>query len=208
VTSLPAHAGVIVIGGGIIGCSTAYHLAKDHKSDVLLLERGRLTGGSTWHAAGLVGQLRSSASITQVLRYSVELYKRLAQETGLETGWKMTGCLRLAMNDERWMEYRRLATTAQSFGLEMHLLSPAEVKSLWPLMHTDDLVGANYLPSDGQASPSDITQSLAKGARMNGARIEEGVAVLGFSVDKGRVVGVDTSRGLVTCDKIVLCAGQ
>ena len=207
-TSLPAHAGVIVIGGGIIGCSTAYHLAKDHKSDVLLLERGRLTGGSTWHAAGLVGQLRSSASITQVLRYSVELYKRLAQETGLETGWKMTGCLRLAMNDERWMEYRRLATTAQSFGLEMHLLSPAEVKSLWPLMHTDDLVGANYLPSDGQASPSDITQSLAKGARMNGARIEEGVAVLGFSVDKGRVVGVDTSRGPVTCDKIVLCAGQ
>jgi sarcosine dehydrogenase len=208
VTSLPAHAEVIVIGGGIIGCSTAYHLAKDHKSDVLLLERGRLTGGSTWHAAGLVGQLRSSASITQVLRYSVELYKRLAHETGLETGWKMTGCLRLAMNDERWTEYRRLATTAQSFGLEMHLLSPAEVKSLWPLMHADDLVGANYLPSDGQASPSDITQSLAKGARMNGARIEEGVAVLGFAVDKGRVIGVDTSRGPVTCDKIVLCAGQ
>jgi 4-methylaminobutanoate oxidase (formaldehyde-forming) len=199
---------VIIIGGGIIGCSTAYHLAKDHKADVLLLERGRLTGGSTWHAAGLVGQLRSSASITQVLRYSVELYKRLAQETGLETGWKMTGCLRLAMNGERWTEYRRLATTAQSFGLEMHLLSPAEVKTLWPLMRTDDLVGASFLPSDGQASPSDITQSLAKGARMNGARIEEGVAVLGFTIDKGRVRAVRTSRGTISCDKLVLCAGQ
>src|SRR5262245_61203128 len=132
-TNLPSHAEIIVIGGGIIGCSVAYHLAMDHKADVLLLERGKLTSGSTWHAAGLVGQLRSSASITQLLRYSVDLYKRLAAETNLETGWKMTGCLRLAMNDERWTEYRRLATTAQSFGMEMHLLSPADVKALWPL---------------------------------------------------------------------------
>jgi 4-methylaminobutanoate oxidase (formaldehyde-forming) len=207
-TSLPQHAEVIVIGGGIIGCSTAYHLAKDHKCDVLVLERGKLTGGSTWHAAGLVGQLRSSASITQVLRYSVELYKRLASETGLETGWRMTGCLRLAMNGERWTEYRRLATTAQSFGLEMHLLSPAEVKSLWPLMHTDDLVGASFLPSDGQASPSDITQSLAKGARMNGARIEEGISVKDFDIDKDRITGVRTSRGTIACERVVLCAGQ
>ena len=157
---LPVHAEIVVIGGGIIGCSTAYHLARDHKADVVLLERGKLTGGSTWHAAGLVGQLRSSASITQVLRYSVDLYKKLAEETGLETGWKMTGCLRLATNAQRWIEYQRLATTAQSFGLEMHLLSPADVKKMWPLMQTDDLVGASFLPTDGQASPSDIAQSL------------------------------------------------
>jgi len=206
-TALPAHAEIIVIGGGIIGCSVTYHLARDHKADVLLLERGRLTSGSTWHAAGLVGQLRSSASITQVLRYSVDLYKRLAGETGLETGWKMTGCLRLAMNDERWIEYRRLATTAQSFGLEMYLLSPSEVKSMWPLLETGDLVGASFLPTDGQASPSDITQSLAKGARMHGADIRENVSVMGFEVKNGRVTSVMTTAGAISCDKLVLCAG-
>jgi len=111
--SFPSHAEIVVIGGGIIGCSVAYHLARDHKADVVLLERGRLTGGSTWHAAGLVGQLRSSASVTQVLRYSVDLYTKLAAETGLETGWKMTGCLRLAISEQRWIEYQRLATTAR-----------------------------------------------------------------------------------------------
>src|SRR3954471_155823 len=136
--SLPTHAQAVVIGGGIIGCSTAYHLARDHKADVVLLEQNRLTSGSTWHAAGLVGQLRSSASITQVLKYSVDLYKKLDAETGLATGWKMTGCLRLANNADRWTEYKRLATTAQSFGMEMHLLSPAEVKKLWPLMDVSD----------------------------------------------------------------------
>ncbi|MFO1151672.1 MAG: FAD-dependent oxidoreductase [Alsobacter sp.] len=207
-TALPAHAGVVVIGGGIIGCSTAYHLARDHRADVLLLERAQLTSGSTWHAAGLVGQLRSSASITQVLRYSVDLYRRLHEETGLETGWKMTGCLRLATNPERWTEYRRLATTARSFGLEMHLLSPAEVKAMWPLMDTSDLVGASFLPSDGQASPSDITQSLARGARMHGARIVEGVSVTGFEIAGGRVVAVQTTAGRVACEAVVNCAGQ
>jgi 4-methylaminobutanoate oxidase (formaldehyde-forming) len=206
--SLPSHAQVVVIGGGIIGCSTAYHLARDHKAEVLLLEQGKLTSGSTWHAAGLVGQLRSSASITQVLRYSVDLYKRLDEETGLETGWKMSGCLRLACNEDRWTEYKRLATTARSFGMEMHLLSPAEVKAMWPLMAVGDLVGASYLPTDGQANPADITQSLAKGARMNDVRIEEGVRVTGFEMTEGRVTAVETSRGRVACEKVVNCAGQ
>jgi sarcosine dehydrogenase len=206
--SLPSHAEVIVIGGGIIGCSTAYHLARDHKADVILLEQNKLTSGSTWHAAGLVGQLRSSASITQVLKYSVELYKNLAKETGLETGWKMTGCLRLACNEDRWIEYKRLATTAQSFGMEMHLLSPKEVKAIWPLMETADLVGASFLPTDGQASPSDIAQSLAKGARMHGAKLQEGVRVEGFEIDKGRVIAVRTNHGRITCEKVVNCAGQ
>ncbi|MGE0007626.1 MAG: FAD-dependent oxidoreductase [Parvibaculaceae bacterium] len=205
---LPSHAEVVVIGGGIIGCSTAYHLARDHKADVVLIEQNRLTSGSTWHAAGLVGQLRSSASITQVLKYSVELYKSLARETGLETGWKMTGCLRLACNQDRWIEYKRLATTAQSFGMEMHLLSPQEVKAMWPLMEVGDLVGASFLPTDGQASPSDIAQSLAKGARLHGAKLFEGARVEGFDIDAGRVVAVRTDRGRIACEKVVNCGGQ
>ena len=205
--SLPAHAQVVVIGGGIIGCSTVYHLARDHKADVVLIEQGRLTCGSTWHAAGMVGQLRSSASITQVLKYSVELYKRLKEETGLETGWKMSGCLRLACNADRWSEFRRLATTAGSFGMEMHLISPAEVKKMWPLMDTSDLVGASFLPTDGQANPSDITQSLARGARMSGAKIVENVRVTGFLMQGDRITMVRTTQGDIACDKVVNCAG-
>ncbi|MFZ5750058.1 MAG: GcvT family protein [Pseudomonadota bacterium] len=206
--TLPTHAQVVVIGGGIIGCSTAYHLARDHKADVVLLEMGKLTSGSTWHAAGLVGQLRSSASITRVLKYSVELYKGLAAETGLETGWKMSGCLRLATNEDRWTEYRRLATTAKSFGMEMHLVSPDEVKRMFPLLETSDLVGASWLPTDGQASPSDITQSLARGARMHGAKIHEGVRVTGFRMEGPRITHVETDRGSIACETVVNCAGQ
>jgi sarcosine dehydrogenase len=206
--TLPTHAQIVVIGGGIIGCSTAYHLARDHKADVVLLEQGQITSGSTWHAAGLVGQLRASASITKVLKYSVELYKGLAAETGLDTGWKMTGCLRLATNADRWTEYRRLATTARSFGMEMHLISPDEVKRMWPLMDTSDLVGASWLPTDGQASPSDITQSLAKGARMHGARLHEGVTVKGFAMDGRRITAVHTTQGTIQCEKVVNCGGM
>ena len=206
--TLPTHAQIIVIGGGIIGCSTAYHLARDHKADVLLLEQGQLTSGSTWHAAGLVGQLRASASITRVLKYSVELYKGLAAETGLDTGWKMTGCLRLATTHDRWTEYRRLATTARSFGMEMHLVSPDEVKRMWPLMDVSDLVGASWLPTDGQASPSDITQSLAKGARMHGARIVENIRVTGFRMTGNRITHVETTQGVIACEKVVNCGGQ
>jgi sarcosine dehydrogenase len=206
--TLPTHAQIVVIGGGIIGCSTAYHLARDHKADVVLLEQGQLTSGSTWHAAGLVGQLRASASITRVLKYSVELYKGLAAETGLETGWKMTGCLRLATNPDRWTEFRRLATTAKSFGMDMHLISPAEVKKMWPLMDVDDLVGASWLPTDGQASPSDIAQSLAKGARMHGAKIFENVRVTGFRMTEGRITHVETDQGAISCEKVANCGGQ
>ncbi len=206
--TLPDHAEIVVIGGGIIGCSTAYHLAHDHKADVLLLEQGRLTSGSTWHAAGLVGQLRSSAGITQLLKYSVDLYQRLDAETGLETGWKMTGCLRLACNQDRWIEYKRLVTTAKSFGMEMHLLTPAEINKLWPLMQVDDLVGASFLPTDGQANPSDITQSLAKGATMAGARLVESVEVTGFQLNDKRITAVETTDGVVRCEKVVNCGGQ
>ncbi len=205
--TLPAHAQVVVIGGGIIGCSTAYHLARDHRAEVVLLEQGRLTGGSTWHAAGLVGQLRASAAITQLLRYSVQLYERLERETGLATGWRMTGCLRLACNADRWTELRRLATTGRSFDMPMHLLSAAEVKSMWPLMQVDDLVGGAFLPSDGQANPSDITQSLARGARSHGVRVHEGVRVTGFDMGGDRIRTVHTSEGSIAVDKVVNCAG-
>ncbi len=206
--ALPAQAQVVVIGGGIIGCSTAYHLAKEHKANVVLLEQGKLTSGSTWHAAGLVGQLRSSASITQLLKRSVELYRSLEAETGLATGWKMTGCLRLATTDDRWTEFRRLATTARSFGMDMELLSPAEVKRMWPLLETSDLVGASWLPTDGQASPTDITQSLARGARMHGATILEGVRVTGVEMDGRRILALRTSQGRIAADVVINCGGM
>lgn len=206
--TLPGTAKAVIIGGGIIGCSVAYHLGKLGWSDTVLLERKKLTSGTTFHAAGLVGQLRTSANITQLLGYSVDLYKRLEAETGLQTGWKMNGGLRLACNAERWTEVKRQATTAHSFGLEMHLLTPQEAQDLWPLMTIDDLVGAAFLPTDGQANPSDITQSLAKGARMAGVSIFEDTPVTRIIVEKGRVRGVETPFGTIECEKVVLCAGQ
>lgn len=205
---LPKTAKAVVIGGGIIGCSTAYHLAKLGWTDTVLLERNKLTSGTTFHAAGLVGQLRTSANITQLLGYSVELYKTLEAETGLGTGWKMNGGLRLACNQERWTEVKRQATTAQSFGLDMQLLTPKEAQDLWPLMTIDDLVGAAFLPTDGQANPSDITQALARGARMAGASLFEDTAVLDLEIDKGRIRAVITERGRIECERVVVCAGQ
>lgn len=205
---IPDSAEIVVIGGGIVGCSTAYHLAKMGKKDVVLLEKGQLTCGSTFHAAGLVGQLRNSSSITQLLKYSVELYQGLERETGLATGWKMNGGLRLANNAERWTEIKRQATTAHSFGLDMQLLTPKEAQEYWPLMDINDLLGAAFLPTDGQANPSDITQSIAKGARDNGVAIIEGVTVTGIDLKHGRVTGVQTSAGPISCDYAVNCAGQ
>ncbi|MGH6924573.1 MAG: GcvT family protein [Propylenella sp.] len=206
--SLPDSAKVIVIGGGIVGCSVAYHLGKMGWSDVLLLERAKLSLGSTWHAAGLVGQLRTNANITQLLGYSVALYDGLEAETGLATGWKRNGGLRLACNAERWTEVRRQATTARSFGLEMHLLSPKEAQNLWPLMTVDDVVGAAFLPTDGQASPSDIVQALARGARRGGVTIREDIAVTGIRIESGAVSGAETAEGFVACEKLVIAAGQ
>jgi sarcosine dehydrogenase len=205
---LPTTARAVIIGGGIIGCSTAYHMGKLGWTDTVLLERNKLTSGTTFHAAGLVGQLRTSANITQLLGYSVDLYKRLEAETGLQTGWKMNGGLRLACNAERWTEVKRQATTAKSFGLEMHLLTPKEAQDMWPLMTIDDVVGAAFLPTDGQANPSDITQSLAKGARMAGVKIFEDTPVTRIIVENGRIRGVETPFGTIECEKVICCAGQ
>jgi sarcosine dehydrogenase len=205
---LPSTAKAVIIGGGIVGCSTAYHLAKLGWKDTVLLERNKLTSGTTFHAAGLVGQLRSSANITQLLGYSVDLYKRLEEETGLGTGWKMNGGLRLACNEERWTEVRRQATTAHSFGLEMQLLSPGEARDLWPIMNVDDVVGAAFLPTDGQANPSDITQALARGARMAGVSIFEDCGVLDLEIVEGTIKAVITEKGRIECETVICCAGQ
>ncbi len=204
----PSTARAVIIGGGIIGCSTAYHLGKLGWTDTVLLERAKLTSGTTFHAAGLVGQLRTSANITQLLGYSVDLYQRLEAETGIASGWKMNGGLRLACNEARWTEVKRQATTARSFGLEMHLLTPKEAQDLWPLMQVDDLLGAAFLPTDGQVNPSDITMSLAKGARMAGVAIHEDTPVTRIIVEDGRIRGVETPRGTIACEIVVCCAGQ
>jgi len=204
---LPRSSKVVIIGGGIVGCSTAYHLAQ-LGVEVLLIEKNKLTSGSTFHAAGLIGQLRTNSNITQLIGYSIELYSKLEEETGLATGLKVNGGLRLAANNERWTEVKRQSTTAQSFGLEMELLTPKEALSLWPIMETRDLVGAAFLPNDCQANPSDITIALAKGARLKGASIIEDTSVLELIKDDDKITGVKTSKGDVNCEKVVCCAGQ
>ena len=207
-SELPRSARIIIVGGGIVGCSVAYHLGRMGITDCILVERGKLSSGSSWHAAGLVGQLRSNANVTQLLGYSVSLYDKLEAETGLATGWRMNGGLRLACNAERWIEVKRQATTARSFGLEMHLLSASEARDLWPLMMVDDVVGAAFLPTDGQANPSDIVQALARGARTGGVAIHEDLRVTGIRVEDGTVRAIETERGVIACEKLVLCAGQ
>ena len=207
-SGFPTQARVVVVGGGIVGCSTAYHLAKQGFSDVVLLERGGLTCGSTFHAAGLVGPLRSSASITRLLGESVSLYQRLEEETGQATGWKCNGGLRLACSQARMAEYERQATTAHSFGMEMELITPREARDLWPLMEIDDVVGAAFLPTDGSASPVDLTQALARGARMQGATLIEKCPVTSVEIERGRITGLTTPRGRIACEIIVNCCGQ
>jgi len=186
---------VVIIGGGIVGCSTAYHLTKMGWQDVVIVEKGELTSGSTWHAAGLVGQLRAERNITRMLQYSVSLYDQLEAETGLTTGWKMSGCLHLAKTQERMFELKKGATTARSFGLEMNIITPKEAKDLFPIMDPSDVIGAAFMPTDGQADPAGITQAMAKGARNRGCKIYEHTLVTGFDFDKRRVTVVKTDKG-------------
>src|SRR5512145_1228801 len=174
---LPKQARVVIVGGGIAGCSTAYHLTKLGITDVLLLEQGRLTCGTTWHAAGLVGQMRPNRSMTRMTQYGPQLYATLEQETGLATGWKRCGSVNVAKTPERWIVYQRQAAMARSFGIEVHLITPREAADKWPLLRVDDLQGALWFPQDGKANPADLTQSLAKGARNLGVKIVQGVKV-------------------------------
>jgi len=199
---------IVIIGGGIIGCSTAYHLTRLGMDDVVILEKGDLTSGSTWHAAGLVGQLRAERNITRMLQYSVRLYETLEAETGQATGWKKTGCLHLAKTPERMYELKKGATMAKSFGLEMHIISPSEAKRFFPIMDESDLVGAAFMPTDGQADPSGITQALAKGARNRGCQILLDTRVTGFEFDGRRIVTVNTDQGAIRCETVVNCTGM
>ncbi|HEY6434710.1 MAG TPA: FAD-dependent oxidoreductase, partial [Acetobacteraceae bacterium] len=205
---LPTHARTVIIGGGIVGCSLAYHLTRLGCPDVVLLEQGRLSCGTTWHAAGLVGQLRSHASLTRLIRASTQLYAGLEAETGLATGWKQCGSITVARTGQRMLQLRRTAASARAQGVEVHLLSPAEAAAKFPLMRTDDLHGAVWLPGDGKANPADITQSLARGARNRGARILEQTRVTGIEHDRTGIRAVLTDQGRITCDQLAICAGQ
>ena len=205
---LPRSAGVVVIGGGVIGCSIAYHLARDGVRGVTLLERRQLTSGTTWHAAGLVGQLRTSINMTQLARYTSTLYRRLEAETGQGTGYRRCGSLSLATNEERFEELRRSASMAKVFGLEVEVVTPAEIKARVPLVHTGDLLGGIHIPSDGYANAVDITNALAKGARAAGALVFQNLPVTAIRTGPGGVTGVATEHGDIDADCVVLCTGM
>src|SRR5215475_5664065 len=180
--SLPGRAHVVIIGGGVIGTSVAYHLTLRGLTDVLLLEQGQLSCGTTWHAAGLVGQLRASESGTSLVQYSTRLYDQLEAETGLATGFRRCGGVTVARTGDRMMALRRTAATAEAFGLECELISPSRAAELYPIMETADLVGAIWLPGDGRANPVDLTAALARGARQRGATIRERTRATGIIV--------------------------
>jgi 4-methylaminobutanoate oxidase (formaldehyde-forming) len=202
----------VIVGGGIAGCSAAYHLARLGVRDVLLLEQGKLTCGTTWHAAGLVGQTRATRNATRMSRYGIELYAALEQETGLATGWKRCGSLNVAATPERLTLVKRQMARARSFGVEFEFVSPAEAGRIAPILRTDDLAGAVWIPGDGKANPTDLAMSLAKGARLKGATILEEVRVTGVDVAAGRVAGVRWKRGdeegVTRCEALLNCGGQ
>ena len=198
---------MVVIGGGIMGCSTLYHLAQMGVSDAILLERNQLTSGTTWHSAAQVRALRHSRNLTRMIQYSVDLYARLEQETGQAVGWIQKGSLSLATTPGRLTHIRRQEALAQAYGVPAHSVSPGEAKERWPLMNADDVLGAVWSPTDGRVSPSDVCAALVKAGRGLGARIFEGTGVTGILTERGRVRGVETTRGTVRCDAIALCAG-
>ncbi len=205
---VPARSQVVIIGGGVVGCSIAYHLARRGLTDVVLLERRKLTHGSTWHAAGLVGQLRSSANLTQLMRKSVQTYQTLEQQTGYPTGWHGVGSLRIAASADRWQELRRLATAGRSFGFEVHLVSAAGAAELFPLLDTTGVHGATWVPSDGYADPSQLTHSFAAGARAAGVRIIQDCRVESVERHGRRVTAVRTERGRIECETVVNATGM
>lgn len=207
-SKIPDRAQYVVVGGGIVGCSVAYHLAKMGHSDVALLEQGQLSCGTTWHAAGLVGQLRSQSAMTDLIRYSTNLYSSLEAETGLATGWSECGSVTVARTENRMTMLRRMAASARAQGVEVDVITTAEAGKRWPVMETDDLIGGIWMPGDGKANPTDLTQSLAKGARQFGAKIIEGAKVTGTVVKHGRACGVDYEGGTIEAEIVINCGGQ
>ena len=206
--NLPDRAQVVIVGGGIVGCSIAYHLAQRGVTDVLVLEQGQLTGGTTWHAAGLVSQLKSSHSLTTIATYSAKLFERLEAETGQATGYRTPGSILVADNDERWQEVLRGMSMAKTVGVDVHEMNPADILDHWPGARVDDLVGAVWIPRDGQTSPVDTTLALAKGAKTKGVKFVEGVAVTKLKTENERIVGVETEQGYVAAETVVMAAGM
>jgi glycine/D-amino acid oxidase-like deaminating enzyme len=201
------HARIVIIGGGAVGCSVAFHLSGKGERDVLLLEKAQLTHGSTWHAAGLVGQLRGKRNLTKLMQNSVAVFDRLEKETGQPIEWKKVGSLRLAASPERWSEIRRSMTLAQSFAFECHSLTADEAYDRFPFIDKKGVVGAAYIPSDGYVDPYALTQAYAKGARAKGVTIEEETRVTDIVSEGRRVVGVVTDKGNIGCEILVNCAG-
>lgn len=204
---LPSHASVVVIGGGIMGCSTLYHLAKMGVSDAILLERNALTSGTTWHSAAQVRALRHSQNLTRMIQYSVDLYAQLEEETDQNVGWIQKGSLSIATTPDRLIHVKRQEALAHAYGIEASSISAAEAKERWPLMNADDVLGAVWSPDDGRVSPSDVCAALVKGAKTLGAKIFERTGVTGILTDNGRIKGVETTQGTVMCDAIALCTG-
>ncbi len=205
---VPQSARIVIVGGGVIGCSIAYHLAKAGTTDIVVLEQFQLTHGATWHAAGVVGQLRNSQNVTRMLRRSVALYDTLEADTGQVIDWKQVGSLRIASSKDRMKEFRRSATTARSFGMEMELLTPKEAQALFPIMTLDGVEGATYIASDGYVDPASLCQALAAGARKRGVKFVQGCEVTGFSVENRRVTAVETSMGTIQAETVVNAAGM
>ena len=206
--ALPDRCEVVVVGGGVIGVSVAYHLAEAGIQDVVLLERKELTSGTTWHAAGLVGQLRTSINMTKLARYTSELYRGLEAETGQATGYRQCGSISIAATAERFEELKRSASMAKVFGLEVNALSVPEIGERYPLIHTDDLFGGIHIPSDGYANAVDITQALAKGAKQRGARLFTNTKVEAVLQEGGHVTGVRTAQGEISARYVVICGGM
>ncbi|HXT41664.1 MAG TPA: FAD-dependent oxidoreductase, partial [Candidatus Angelobacter sp.] len=204
----PDHARVVIVGGGIIGCSVAYHLARLGWKDVLLLEQNELAGGTTWHAAGLVGRLRTTNSMTKINKYSAELYARLEKETGHSVGWKQVGSLIVARSEDRMNQLRRTAAMSEWFGVEVQLISPEAAGEKWPLLRVDDVVGAAWLPHDGKVVPKEVALALAKGAQSLGAKVCENVRVMDVEHRAVRAVGVKTNQGHITAEYVVLTGGM
>jgi glycine cleavage system aminomethyltransferase T/glycine/D-amino acid oxidase-like deaminating enzyme len=206
--SLPTSTRVVIIGGGIIGCSLAYHLTKLGWRDVVVLEQNLLAGGTTWHAAGLVGRLRTSTSLTAINKYSVELYQNLERETGHSVGWKEVGSLILGRSEARMTQLKRTLAMAEWFNVESRLISPEEAKAKWPPLRVDDILGAAWLPHDGKVIPKETALALAKGAQSRGATIVEGLRVLDIEHRDGRATGVKTDQGTITAELVVLTGGM
>ena len=204
---LPAQASVVVIGGGIMGCSTLYHLAQMGVSDAILLERNKLTSGTTWHSAAQVRALRHSHNLTRMIQYSVDLYSQLEQQTGQSVGWIQEGSLSLATRPDRLIHIKRQEALARAYGINAQSISVAEAQERWPLMNSEDVLGAVWSPDDGRVSPSDVCAALIKAAKKAGATLFENTGVTGVMTKNGRITGVETTKGTVKCDAIALCAG-